>query len=100
LSISCTVAVRVTTLPAVTEVTVLPAEVTERLVVVRGLATAKALLQTPLNTITAVSQTTVNAAGILQRNIRWKTSKPTRQLTNKSERTMAVLHLNRGGNHW
>jgi hypothetical protein len=87
LSISCTVAVRVITLPDVTEVTALPPEVTARLVVVRALVTAKALLQAPLSTITVVSHAAINPAGRL---LQWKRNRLIAQLTNKRERTMAA----------
>jgi hypothetical protein len=58
-----TVAVNVTMLPAVTEVTALPPEVTARLTVVRGLVSAKALGQLPFSTATADRHNIIDLAG-------------------------------------
>jgi hypothetical protein len=60
---AATVAVNVTMLPVVTEVTALPPEVTARLTVVRGLVIANALVQLPVSKATANRHNIIDLAG-------------------------------------
>jgi hypothetical protein len=77
---AATVAVNVTMLPTVTEVTALPPEVTARLTVVRGLVIAEALVQLPFSPATIARHNIIDLAGwVPWANIRWKTTRIRKQ---------------------
>jgi hypothetical protein len=86
-----TAAVRVTTVPVVTEVTALPLDLTVRLVTVEILFSAEASLQTPLNTATPARHSPIHLDGwVARRILRSKTTKTIKQQTNKRQETMAA----------